>query len=254
MKRLLLLAVAALAVLPSLTEAQDRREGGGNPGGQRPGGGNPGGQRPGGGNPGGQRPGGGGPGGQRPGGNPGFQRPTPQPTRPGGDNRPDIPGGGVRPDRPGGDFNRPGRPGGDFNRPDRPGGDFNRPGRPGGDFNRPGRPGGDFNRPGRPGGDFHRPTGWRPPAGYWNGNRWGRPPIAWGGGYRFPNGYSYRRWSVGAFLPALLFSSAYYFNDYDTIGLYAPPYGYHWVRYGPDLLLVQNGTRRIVEVRYGVFR
>ena len=242
MKRFLLLAVAALTILPSFAEAQDRREGGGNPGGQRPGSGNPGGQRPGGGNSGGgnpgQRPGGGNPGagtpgGQRPGGgNPGQQRPTPQPGRPGGDNR-------------------PGRPGFGDNRPVRPGFGDNRPGRPGGDANRPGRPGGDFNRPGH---GFHRPSGWRPPAGYWHGNNWGRPPIAWGGGYRFPNGYSYRRWAPGLFLPALLFSSTYYFTGYHSLGLYAPPYGYHWVRYGPDLLLVQYGTRRIVEVRYGVFR
>ncbi len=72
-------------------------------------------------------------------------------------------------------------------------------------------------------------------------------------GYNFPRGYSYRRWTPGLLLPSLFFSSSYFFNDYQSLGLYAPPYGYHWVRYGPDLLLVQNGTRRIVEVRYGVF-
>ena len=228
MKRFLVLAVAALTVVPDLAAAQDRGHEGGRPGG----GGQPGGQRPGGGGPGGggQRPGGGGPGGQ-----PGGQRP--------GGSMPGRPGPQIQPARPGGDFNRPG-----------PGGDFNRPGRPGGDFNRPGRPGGDFNRPGRPGGgDFQRPSGWRPPEGYWRGNNWGRPPIGWGG-YRYPGGYGYRRWAPGLFLPALFFSSAYYFTDYGTVGLYAPPYGYHWIRYGPDLLLVQNGTRRIVDVRYGVFR
>jgi Ni/Co efflux regulator RcnB len=240
MKRVLLLAVAALTMIPNLAAAQEREHGGGGrpEGGPRPGGGSPG--RPGGGNPGGQRPGGGNPGAQpgpRPGGGgvPGGQRPTPQ----------------VQPARPGGDFQRPGRPGADIQRPGGPGND-NRPGRPGGD-NRPGF-GGD-NRPGRPGGgDFHRPSNYRPPAGYWRGNSWARPPISWGGGYRYPAGYGYQRWSTGLILPSLFFSSAYYFNDYGSLGLYAPPYGYHWVRYGPDLLLVQNYTRRIVDVRYGVFR
>ena len=71
--------------------------------------------------------------------------------------------------------------------------------------------------------------------------------------FRYPSGYSYRRWSIGALLPSLFLSNNYYFNDYSALGVGAPPYGYHWVRYGPDLLLVQNGTRRIVDVIYGAF-
>ncbi len=225
MKRFLLVAVAALTVIPDLAAAQDRGRDGGQDQ-QRPGGG------------GGQRPGGGQPGGQRPG-------PQVQPARPAGPQiQPGRPGGDNRPGRPGGD-NRPGRPGGD----NRPGFGDNRPGRPGGDN----RPGFGDNRPGRPGGNFQRPPAYRPPPGYWNGNNWNRPRVRWSG-YNFPRGYSYRRWSPGLLLPSLFFSSAFFFNDYQSLGLYAPPYGYHWVRYGPDLLLVQNGTRRIVEVRYGVFR
>lgn len=71
--------------------------------------------------------------------------------------------------------------------------------------------------------------------------------------FRYPSGYSYRRWSIGSLLPSLFLSNNYYFNDYSTLGVGPPPYGYHWVRYGPDLLLVQNGTRRIVDVIYGAF-
>ncbi len=253
MKRLMLLGVAVLTVVPDLAAAQEQgREG--RPGGERPGGGgNPGGQRTGGGNPGGQRPA---PVAQPARPNPGLQI---QPGRPGGDSRPGRPGDQqVRPGRPGGDDSRPGRPGGPQIQPGRPGGE-NRPGRPGGDNNRPGfgdnrpgRPGGDDNRPGRPGAGFQRPPSYRPPPGYWNGNNWNRPRVSWRA-YNYPRGYSYRRWSVGLLLPALFFSSAYYYNDYQQLGLYAPPYGYHWVRYGPDLLLVEDGTRRIVDTRYGVF-
>jgi Ni/Co efflux regulator RcnB len=29
--------------------------------------------------------------------------------------------------------------------------------------------------------------------------------------------------------------------------------GYQWVRYGPDLLLVDIATGQVVDVRYGVF-
>jgi Ni/Co efflux regulator RcnB len=54
-------------------------------------------------------------------------------------------------------------------------------------------------------------------------------------------------------LPRLFLSSAYYFDSYARLGLEPPPPGYRWVRYGPDLLLVQNRTRRIVDVIYGAF-
>jgi Ni/Co efflux regulator RcnB len=37
------------------------------------------------------------------------------------------------------------------------------------------------------------------------------------------------------------------------MGLSGPPYGYRWVRYGPDLLLVEVATGRIVDVIQGAF-
>jgi Ni/Co efflux regulator RcnB len=54
-------------------------------------------------------------------------------------------------------------------------------------------------------------------------------------------------------LPGLFLSSAYFFNDYYRMGLEGPPYGYQWVRYGPDLLLVQLGTGQVSDVIYGAF-
>ena len=69
-----------------------------------------------------------------------------------------------------------------------------------------------------------------------------------GGMYRYPPGYAYRRWAYGQTLPLLFLTSVYFFTQYADLGLDAPPYGYQWVRYGPDLLLVQLGTGRIVDV------
>jgi Ni/Co efflux regulator RcnB len=36
-------------------------------------------------------------------------------------------------------------------------------------------------------------------------------------------------------------------------GLLIPPYGYVWVRYGDDALLVDTRTGMVLQVRYGVF-
>jgi len=89
----------------------------------------------------------------------------------------------------------------------------------------------------------HRPGAGRPPHF--------RPihrPI-----FQYPHGYRYRRWTIGLLLPRLFLSSAYYFNDWSMLGVGAPPRGYRWVRYGPDLLLVRSRDRKIVDVIYGAF-
>lgn len=121
--------------------------------------------------------------------------------------------------------------------PPRPGGPQIQPPRPGGPQIQPPRPGGPHVRPPhsghRPG--FHRPPHYRPHP------------------YRYPHGYAYRRWHIGAVLPHILFGSAYYFNDYRLFGLYAPPRHYHWVRYGPDLILVNTQNGHVRDVHYGVF-
>jgi Ni/Co efflux regulator RcnB len=66
-------------------------------------------------------------------------------------------------------------------------------------------------------------------------------------------GFSYRRWAIGVTLPSLFLSSAYYYNNFAMLGLEPPPPGYRWVRYGPDLLMVEVFTGRIVDVIYGAF-
>lgn len=71
--------------------------------------------------------------------------------------------------------------------------------------------------------------------------------------FRYPPGYHYRRYRIGRFLPAIFLSSPYYFYDYGRLRFGPPPRGYVWVRYGPDLLLVNRRTGRIIDVIYGAF-
>lgn len=109
----------------------------------------------------------------------------------------------------------------------------------------PGRPGQpSSNRPGRPSiQPIPNRPGQRPP----NFQPIHRP------GFNYPRGYRYRRWNIGLILPSIFLSNYYYFNDWNAYGLYAPPPGYVWVRYGPDLLLVNRRSGRIRYVIYGAF-
>lgn len=81
----------------------------------------------------------------------------------------------------------------------------------------------------------------------WNGRR-----IDWGA-WNWPGGYRYHRYYYGQFLPWIFLAPEYYFTDYYDYGFDAPPYGYEWVRYGPDLLLVNIETGQVEDVEYGVF-
>jgi len=73
------------------------------------------------------------------------------------------------------------------------------------------------------------------------------------GSYQAPQGYTYRRWSYGQSLPAIYFSRGYWITNYYSYGLFAPPYGLVWVRFGPDALLIDQYTGEIIQVDYGVF-
>jgi Ni/Co efflux regulator RcnB len=71
--------------------------------------------------------------------------------------------------------------------------------------------------------------------------------------FRYPQGYGYRRWGVGARLPRLFLSPAYFYTDYSAFGFGPPPYGDQWVRYGQDLLLVDMESGEVEYVIYGAF-
>ncbi len=74
-----------------------------------------------------------------------------------------------------------------------------------------------------------------------------------GGGWYPQRGYYYHRWVYGEFLPFGWFGNSYWVSDYWDYGLPVPPYGYNWVRVGPDVLLVRLGDGFVAESVYGVF-
>jgi Ni/Co efflux regulator RcnB len=95
------------------------------------------------------------------------------------------------------------------------------------------------------------PYGPRPPHRFLSGGAWRhsiRAPA-----FRFPPGFAYRSWTTGAILPPIFLTPPYFYDDYATLGLGLPPAGYRWVRYGPDLLLVNAVTGRVADVVDGVF-
>ena len=127
----------------------------------------------------------------------------------------------------------------------------------------PGKPGGAKPAPHGPMGALH-PGG---PHGLPGGPH-GPPPGPHGGPLTFrgheihrahlapfvyPPGYRYQRWAGGMVLPPLFLVPAYFYADWAALGLVAPEAGFQWVRYGPDLLLVNATTGQVVDVVYGVF-
>jgi hypothetical protein len=68
-----------------------------------------------------------------------------------------------------------------------------------------------------------------------------------------PQGYYDRRWAYGERLPWGWFGPQWYIDDYYDYDLPLPPYGYEWVRVGPDALLVDVRTGMVVESVYGLF-
>ena len=73
------------------------------------------------------------------------------------------------------------------------------------------------------------------------------------GPYHAPRGYAYRRWAYGDILPSLFWGRDYWVLDYWLFGLDVPPYGYEWVRYGPDALLIDLRSGEVIQVVYGRF-
>jgi hypothetical protein len=124
-------------------------------------------------------------------------------------------------------------------------------GPPGGAMAHPhGPPSGVVMHPGGPAGAFAHPGG---PAGaqfMFRGHPYNRVHLA---PFTYPPGYGYRRWAVGAALPPVFWGRDYWYADWASLGLPPPPPGAQWVRYGPDMLLVDVQTGQVLDVANDVF-
>jgi Ni/Co efflux regulator RcnB len=107
---------------------------------------------------------------------------------------------------------------------------------------RPASVGGQAGAGPHPGGPGHQFS--------WHGRAFHRVHLA---PFVYPSGWEYRRWAAGAILPPLFLAPAYYYADWASLGLDPPPPGFQWVRYGPDLLLVNVTTGQVVETIYDAF-
>ena len=150
------------------------------------------------------------------------------------------------------------------------------------DFNRGNDNRSDFNR-----GNDNHDNGRRPDFGrqdnrsgfdnrsnYGSGDRYGRPSNAprpdfsqfrdfhrnFSAPHRYrapsysrPQGYYYRRWTFGDFLPSLFWGQQFWLSDYYAYDLPPPPRGTVWVRYGNDALLIDRYTGEIITVEYNMF-
>ncbi len=67
----------------------------------------------------------------------------------------------------------------------------------------------------------------------------------------FPAGITYRRWRAGQLFPLAMIAAPFFFLEYQALGLQPPAPGYQWVRYGPDLVLVNTRTREVEDVANG---
>jgi Ni/Co efflux regulator RcnB len=84
----------------------------------------------------------------------------------------------------------------------------------------------------------------------WRGRAFARVHAA---PFLYPSGFAYQRWTVGAIMPALLLAPEFFYPDWEALGLDPPPPYYQWVRYGPDLLLVNLTTGEVTDTIYDVF-
>ncbi|MGZ5933755.1 MAG: RcnB family protein [Rhizomicrobium sp.] len=71
--------------------------------------------------------------------------------------------------------------------------------------------------------------------------------------YNRPSGWYYQRWVFGQIFPSIFWARDYWITDYWMFDLPIPPYGYVWVRYGDDALLINRRTGTVLQVVYGVF-
>jgi hypothetical protein len=89
------------------------------------------------------------------------------------------------------------------------------------------------------------------PAAY----QWNRPAVRvyYVPVYQPPPGWYYRCWAYGQIYPQAYWAQPYWISNYYDYGLPPPPYGFVWVRNGPDAMSVDIVTGLILNVVYGLF-
>jgi Ni/Co efflux regulator RcnB len=112
------------------------------------------------------------------------------------------------------------------------------------------------NRHDNRGWDRHR-NDWHNHPNYWDNRRHDRRDYArfryHFGHYRPPLGYYHRVWHRGDYLPRAWYGHTYIVYDWRPYRLYAPPYGYHWVRVGNDVVLTAIATGLVLDVLYDIW-
>ncbi len=92
------------------------------------------------------------------------------------------------------------------------------------------------------------PAGWRGRGGWAGGDRdYGRYPH----GYNvqiIPGNYAYRHFSHGGTVPPLWRDDRFYVREWFAFGLTEPAFGYRWIRYYNDALLINVSTGAVAEV------
>jgi Ni/Co efflux regulator RcnB len=103
----------------------------------------------------------------------------------------------------------------------------------------------------------HYRSDWNRHPNYWDNRRHDRADYARYryryGAYHAPHGYYYRTWRRGDHLPRGWYGSSYVVYDWRPYRLYSPPYGYHWVRVGNDVLLTALATGIVLDVIYDIW-
>jgi Ni/Co efflux regulator RcnB len=118
------------------------------------------------------------------------------------------------------------------------------------------RDNGHDNRYDNRGWDRHR-SDWDRHPNYWDNRRHDHRDHARYrynyGHYYQPRGYYYRSWNRGDRLPSHWYARQYVVHDWRPYRLYSPPYGYHWVRVGNDVVLTAIATGIVLDVLYDIW-